>query len=94
MGESSKQIKIVKSARAGSAESNDILIMISPSDEIEISLDSIVDKQYGDEIVRVIRETLESEGVTGAKVVAQDKGALDFTIKARVKSSIARGAGE
>lgn len=85
--------QIERSARAGSAESNDILIMISPSDTIEISIDSIVEKQYGEEIEKVIRETLEAEGVTGAKVVAQDKGALDFTIKARVKTSIARGVG-
>lgn len=85
-------MKIAKIARAGSAESNDILIMISPSATIEIELDSVVKKQYGDDILRVIKETLKDLGVEGAKIVAEDKGALDFTIRARVKAAVLRGA--
>ncbi|MDO5725268.1 MAG: citrate lyase acyl carrier protein [Tissierellia bacterium] len=85
-------MKIAKIARAGSAESNDILIMISPADTIEIELDSVVKKQYGDDILRVIKETLKDLDVEGAKIVAEDKGALDFTIRARVKAAVLRGA--
>lgn len=90
-----KQIKIKKMATAGTVESNDILIMLSPSDSgLDIEVESVVQKQYGDEIKVLIHDTLTEEGVTNAKVIAKDKGALDFTIKARLKACVKRGSGE
>lgn len=89
-----KKIEIKKMATAGTVESNDILIMMSPNDKIEIELDSVVEKHYGAIIRNTILETLKEEGVEGARVIAKDKGALDFTIRARVKACIRRGSGE
>lgn len=87
--------KIVKMAKAGSVESNDILILISPGEgNLEIELESVVYKQFGESIKDVILQTLVEEGVRDAKIIAKDKGALDFTIKARVKACISRGSGE
>lgn len=87
-------MKINKPAKAGSLESNDILIMIYPAENIEINLESIVKKQFGKKIEEVIRKTLEEMNVLGAKIEASDKGALDFTIKARVKTAIERSMEE
>ncbi len=88
-----KKVEITKMAKAGSMESNDIMIMISPGDgDIAIELDSVVYKQFGDDIKNVIIETLKDEGVESAKIIAKDKGALDFTIKARVKACVRRGS--
>ena len=85
--------KIVKMAKAGSVESNDILIMISPGEgKLELEVESVVYKQFGESIKDVILNTLHNEGVTDAKVIAKDKGALDFTIKARVKACVRRGS--
>lgn len=87
-----KKVEINKMATAGSVESNDILIMISKGEgSIDIELESVVKKQFGEDIIKVINDTLLEEGVTDAKVIARDKGALDFTIKARVKTCIQRG---
>lgn len=91
MGE---KVKIKKMATAGTVESNDILIMMSPAEGIEIELHSVVDKQYGETIKQTIQATLLEEGVDGARVIAKDKGALDFTIRARVKACLKRGSGE
>lgn len=89
------KVEIKKMATAGSVESNDILIMISKGeDNIEIELESVVEQQYGEDIKKLIHDTLIEEGVSSAKVIAKDKGALDFTIKARVKTCIKRGSGE
>lgn len=89
------KVEITKMATAGSVESNDILIMLSPGEgHIDIELESVVEQQYGDSIRKVIHETLEECGVDSAKVVARDKGALDFTIKARVKACVGRGSGD
>ncbi len=84
--------KITKMAKAGSVESNDILVMISPGEgSLEVEVESIVYKQFGESIKDVILNTLAEEGIKDAKVIAKDKGALDFTIKARVKTCIRRG---
>ncbi len=85
-------MKINKVAKAGTLESNDILIMIMPNEnnEIELELQSIVEKQFGEQIRKVIMDTLNEAGVHSATVKAQDKGALDYTIRARVKTAIDR----
>lgn len=85
-------MEITKVAKAGTLESNDIFIMVSPNDNgtIDIELESIVMKQFGEQIMKVIEETLKDLGVKSITVKAQDKGALDYTIKARVETAIAR----
>ena len=86
-------MKINKVASAGTLESNDILIMVAPNEEdkIDILLDSIVIKQFGEEIKAVIMEKLMELGVTAVKLKAQDKGALNYTIRARVEAACKRG---
>ncbi|CAM2761936.1 citrate lyase acyl carrier protein [Hathewaya histolytica] len=85
-------MQTLKPAKAGTMESNDIYIMIMPNQDggIELQLESIVMKQFGEEIERVIRETLKELDVKDAIVKAQDKGALNYTIKARVETAIKR----
>ncbi|EQB86078.1 citrate lyase subunit gamma (acyl carrier protein) [Clostridium punense] len=85
-------MEINKISKAGTVESNDIYIVMMPNPEggIELELESIVMKQFGEEIRRVILETLENLEVKNAIVKAQDKGALDYTIKARVETAVKR----
>lgn len=85
-------MEIKKVAKAGTLESNDIYVMVMPNDEggIELELESIVIKQFGDEIRKTILDTLSDLGVEKAIVKAQDKGALDYTIKARVETAVKR----
>lgn len=85
-------MEIKRVAKAGTLESNDIMIMISPNEEgtLELRLESIVMKQFGKTIERVIMEKLSELKVTSAVVVAQDKGALDYTIRARVETAVKR----
>ncbi|SHJ48672.1 citrate lyase subunit gamma (acyl carrier protein) [Clostridium amylolyticum] len=79
-------------AKAGTLESNDILIMVSPNEDnkVEIEIESIVMKQFGDEIKKVIEDKLKELSITSVKLMAQDKGALNYTIGARVETAIRR----
>jgi len=85
-------MKITKVAKAGTLESNDILIMVMPnkSGKIELELESIVLQQFGDVIEKVILHKVKEMGVEGITIKAQDKGALDYTIGARVETAIKR----
>jgi citrate lyase subunit gamma (acyl carrier protein) len=74
-------------------ESSDIMITLVPNTGgIEIELQSLVEKQYGRQIREVIEKTLAQLRVSGAKVTAVDKGALDCTIAARLKTAVYRAA--
>ena len=80
------------SAVAGTLESNDILITISSAagSANSVSLTSIVINQFGPAIRAVIDQCLASSGLSCVEVTAQDKGALECTIKARMETAIAR----
>jgi len=79
-------------ASAGTLESNDILVVLTPgkADAPAVSLESIVLKQFGPAIVATIKESLAEHGLSRVDVTAQDKGALDCTIKARMEAAIVR----
>lgn len=89
-------MKIVRVAKAGTLESNDVMVMVMPSEngEIELDLESIVLKQYGQQIRTAILKTAERLQVSAVKIKAQDKGALDYTIEARVEAALIRAAQE
>ena len=75
---------------AGSVESNDILITVTESSELVIEIKSIVDAFFHDQIEQVIRDTLKELNINNVKVSCQDKGALDYTIKARLVTALTR----
>ena len=83
---------ITKITKAGSLESNDILIILMPNSNpgVEIQIESIVIEQFGEQIEKVIRETAEQLGIENAVIKAQDKGALDYTIVSRIKTAFIR----
>jgi citrate lyase subunit gamma (acyl carrier protein) len=86
-------MEILQNSLAGTMESSDIMINLSPgSSGIEIELQSIVEKQFGQEIRRAITETLNSLQVKNVRVQAVDKGALDCVIRARVKTAVYRAS--
>ena len=86
----------IRAASAGTLESGDILVQLSPAaaDGIEVNLESSVAYQFGDQIKKVITDTLQNCGVRQAVVNATDKGALDCTIRARVMAAVERATGE
>ena len=86
---------ILRSASAGTLESSDVYVEIAPAASgIEIDLNSVVQAQFGDDILAVVREVLADCGVENAKLTIQDRGALDCVIRARVETAVIRGKGE
>lgn len=87
---------IRNTAMAGTLESSDITIVIEPNPEKEVSikLQSSVEKQFGEQIKKVIIDTLKELKVDSAIVSANDKGALDCVIRARVQTAALRAVEE
>jgi citrate lyase subunit gamma (acyl carrier protein) len=86
------ELEITKPAKAGTMESNDIYIMVQPGGNrgVELQLESIVIKQFGKQIEKVILDTVKELGIENIIIVAKDRGALDYTIRARVETAIKR----
>ncbi len=82
---------IKKSAVAGTLESSDCMVTVEPGrGQVDLDLDSVVIRQYGKQIRKVIYDTLKRLDVNDVKVTVVDKGALDCTIKARVECAVYR----
>lgn len=88
-------MRVVKTGIAGTLESSDVMITISENSStgINIELQSIVEKQFGKQIRKVITEKMAELGISDATVSVNDKGALDCTICARLEAATYRAAG-
>lgn len=88
-------MEIRKTAVAGTMESSDVYVEIAPGfGKLEVTLDSVVQEQFGEEILRVVNEVLAEQDVTDAALHLYDRGALECVIRARVETAILRGKGD
>ncbi|WP_316862443.1 citrate lyase acyl carrier protein [uncultured Cohaesibacter sp.] len=89
-------MQITKEALAGTLESSDLFVRISPTDgPLELIVKSEVEHQFGDQIRHVAMQTLARFEVSdGATVIIEDKGALDCVIEARLEAAIMRASDE
>ncbi len=84
-------MEIKKPAVAGTLESSDCMVTVEPGEgQVDLELNSVVIRQFGPQIRKVIFETLKRLEVTDARVTVVDKGALDCTLKARVECAVYR----
>ena len=86
-------MKITANAIAGTLESNDVLVRISPAEGLKVEIESIVLPQFGEQIRQAVLETARALQVEDAAITLQDKGAIECTIRARVETALLR-AGE
>jgi len=83
----------IKIGQAGTLESSDVLIFVhfSPLQKgIKIELESPSEKCFGKIIIKKIEETLKLLGIENIYIKAQDRGALDCTICARLETAVKR----
>ena len=84
-------MEIKKAALAGTLESSDVQVMISPNESgLTIDLVSDVKKQFGKAIVACVNQVLSDYDIRHATVEIVDKGALDSVIKARTIAAVQR----
>jgi len=85
-------MRIVNDSLAGTLESSDAVVRVSPHDTLEVTVVSTVEAQFGAQIRAVVAETLDSLDVRDGRVVVEDKGALDCTLRARVQAAVMRAS--
>ncbi len=83
-------MKIQKESVCGTLQSNDCTIRLTPAESCQVSLDSPVAYEFGDQIQELVKKVLQEEEVENASVAIEDRGALDCTIEARLRTAIRR----
>lgn len=70
------------------------MIRIAPLDtpEIDLQLNSSVEKQFGKIIRTTLLEILERYKVFGVQLIVDDKGALDCILRARLETLLVRAS--
>jgi len=88
-------MQILHNGTAGTLESSDALVSIerNPSKGVMIELESITESRFGNQIRKVVEETLKELKIDDALVTVKDRSALDCTIRARLITAAYRAAG-
>ena len=88
-------MNILKSASAGTLESSDAYVEIEPAvNKLAVSVESVVEKQFGDKIRTAVMDVLAENDVKSASVRVIDRGALECVIRARVETAVLRAKGD
>ena len=84
-------MEIKRPAIAGTLESSDCQVTVEPGNgSVEFNLESAVINQYGNQIRKVVLQTLENLDVKDVKISVVDKGALDWILRARLETALLR----
>lgn len=88
--------RILRCASAGNeAQNADCVVTLEPGENgIELTLNSLVENQYGDAIRSTVYEMLNAYGVTDCRLRITDRGAIDCVLRARLEAAIRRAQRE
>ena len=87
--------RIMQRATAGTLESSDVFVTVEPANQgLDIHIESVVMKQFGDDILAATKDVLDEFDVADAKVTVVDRGALECVLRARVECAVLRAKGE
>ncbi|WP_313373591.1 citrate lyase acyl carrier protein [Chishuiella sp.] len=87
-------MKIVKEAVAGTLESSDLMIRVSSSEKLNVIINSTVEAQFGDDILRTVKEILTKLNIDKVEISIDDKGALDCVLRARLLTALMRSTND
>jgi citrate lyase subunit gamma (acyl carrier protein) len=86
---------IRRTASAGTLESSDCLVTVSPGDDgVEVELRGNNRALFLERTEGIVRKVLNREGERSARVLVQDQGALALVLEARTATAVERAGRE
>lgn len=89
----SERVKILRQSEAGLQDKGDVVINLGPGVKgsgVQLDIESKVMSLFGPQIRESVLEEIEKYSLTDVKISVRDQGALDYAIKARVRTAIER----
>lgn len=85
-------MEIKKMANAGTLESSDAFVTVSPGEDgIKLELESVVINQFQEEIEELVHTVLDEMGVKNVNISVNDRGAVECVLRARIETAVMRG---
>lgn len=78
--------------QAGTLESSDCLVTVRPGSGITLEYSGGSAFLFRSRTEAIVREVLQSSGVTDVAVTIQDQGALEPTLRARIETALSRAS--
>ena len=85
-------MQLLHTARAGTLESSDCVVTVSPSDSFVLEYNGANSVIFAKRTEELVRGVLKKTGAENAKITIQDQGAIEITIKARLETALARAS--
>lgn len=85
-------MEIKKTASAGTLESSHAFLTVEPGQNgVNLSLESVVINQFGDQIKDLVNTVLDELGVKNVNITINDRGAVECVLRARIETAVMRG---
>jgi len=85
---------IQRIAQAGTLESSDCLVTVSPAPTLELEWRGATSALFAERNRALVESVLKETGLSGVKVQLQDQGALELTLRSRLKTALERARKE
>jgi len=89
--------EIYREAKAGLDDRGDVVVSLSPAEKgtgVQLEIESRVMSMFGEQIRASVLDVIDNYELTDLKVRVQDRGALDYVIRARLITAIERALRE
>jgi len=83
-----KEISIGRQSIKDKPEKSDLLVHVKPSDKMNIEIKSSVLRLFKTTLYKLVEDTLKEYQVGPCTIIINDDGALDFAIKARIRTAV------
>lgn len=86
-------LRIKRCSQAGSAEKSDVLVVMEPREPrtgTKVAVKSPVLMEFGRHMVATVESVLKEQGIVDVAVMLEDKGALEFALRARCETALRR----
>ena len=83
---------MIGTAQAGSLESSDCMVIVSPAGSFSLDYRGPNSRLFGGRTEAIAREMADRYAPEGAEVRIQDRGALEITLRARIETAFKRAA--
>ncbi len=83
-------LKLIRTASAGTLESSDCLVTVSPSETLELEYKGANSVVFAERTRQLVETVADQYSLKGAKILIQDQGALEITMRARLETAVMR----
>lgn len=80
---------VVRRAEAGSREKGDVLVIVEPAEDLQVSVEA--SPLFRRRLEELAFEVIQDLGLRSGSIHIKDMGALDFVHRARLLTAIRRG---